>query len=188
MINTDPPIWYLDIVLKDGREKRISLTTEQLQNPIGFQKRCMEVLQEMPPVLKREDWTEVVNELMASVKIIDVPMEMTREGQFMDIFGDFLSMAGGKGSSEEDILRGLAWFDDGSYYFRLRDLNQYMTIQRFTQLAPNEILAAIKNTLKGERVFKKINDKGMSLWKVTLDKNNPTGPSEPKPVNTPEPF
>jgi hypothetical protein len=165
MIATEPPIWYLDIVLKDGREKRISLSTEQLQNPIGFQKRCMEVLQEMPPTPDRKEWQVNVQEMMASVKIIDVPEEMTREGQFTEMIVDFFSM-GALNGSEDDLMRGLPYAEDGHCYFRLRDLNTYMINQRFTQLAPNEVISSIKRTLRGERIARIVQGRSMNLWKV----------------------
>ena len=41
---TDPPIWFLDV---EGL--RLELTTEELQNQIKFQRRCMDALNFMPP-------------------------------------------------------------------------------------------------------------------------------------------
>ena len=44
---SDPPIWFLDV--EDGR---LELETEDLQNQQRFQRKCMNALNRMPPVLK----------------------------------------------------------------------------------------------------------------------------------------
>ena len=48
---TDPPLWHLDM---DGRT--IVLDTKQLHNFSMFQQRCMEVLNQCPPDIKKSDW------------------------------------------------------------------------------------------------------------------------------------
>jgi len=61
--NTSPPLWLLDLKTEGGT-KRISLSTEQLQNPRLFQRRYMETLNAMPPIPKPNKWLENVNDLL----------------------------------------------------------------------------------------------------------------------------
>lgn len=163
MINTEPPIWYMDITLKEGTVKRISLSTEQLQNPFLFQKRCMEVLQEMPSVVKREDWEAMVSEMMAAVQVIQIPKEMTRGGQFMDVLEDFLDRAADE-PVKEHLLSGQPVRENGEILFRLKDLNNYMNAQRFTLLPYNEVIAALKNYCDAQRRSVRIREKCVSVW------------------------
>ena len=63
--DTKPPIWYLNV---EG--KRVELETEELQMQSRFQKKCMDVLNQMPPKLKEEEWRMLINELMTDVEVI----------------------------------------------------------------------------------------------------------------------
>ena len=63
--DTKPPIWYLNV---EG--ERIELETEELQMQSRFQKKCMDVLNKMPPKVKEEEWRLLMNELMRDVEVI----------------------------------------------------------------------------------------------------------------------
>ena len=50
---------------------KIQLTTEELQIQTKFQKRAMEVLKIMPPLMKNIDWQKYVNSLLKKANIIN---------------------------------------------------------------------------------------------------------------------
>lgn len=162
MIRTSPPIWYLDLTMPDGAKKRMCLTTEELQNPRGFQRRCMETLQQMPPLLKAEEWQEVISNLMTHCSIIDVPPEMNPEGQFKDLLDGFLENQS-KHGTYEDLLRGFVYKNETTYNFRLRDLMEYVSKAKFTLLKQNEINACLRD-MGAQKDFKVIANRGVNFW------------------------
>lgn len=163
MLATDPPLWYVDLTLKNGESKRISLTTDQLQKPGLFQKRVMEVLQEMPPVPKIQEWQETVQGMMSSVKIIEMPEEMTRVGQFLELLEEFLDNAGDDAELNNVSFGSPVRMPEG-YYFRMKDLLIYLASMRVNTLAPNEITAALKNQCHASRVGRKVDGRFYNLW------------------------
>ena len=179
-IDTHPPVWFLDMDLPDGKTKRMSLTTEQLQNPMLFQRRCMEVLHACPPTLKKEEWQPILSELLKRVTVITIPPELTPEGQFTELLQEFLSNRASE-ESYEDMLRGLPHRNSAGYHFRMKDLDQWLKAQRFTALKDHEVRTIIKTTFKGIAAFKNIAGKGTNFlsvphWDV---------PDEPQPLSIP---
>lgn len=167
-VNTIPAIWYLDVGLPDGTTHRISLDTEQLQSPRLFQRRCMEVIHQMPPTLKAEDWQPIVQQLMLHVTVIDVPEETTPKGQFIELFQDFL-LSKLSEAGYEDLLRALVYRDIEGYHFCLKHLWAFLRSQRFDLLRQNEMLAVLKNDLKATRKFKRIGGRGVNFLTVSGD-------------------
>jgi len=180
-IDTVPPVWFLDIIMPDGSERRMSLTTEQLQTPILFQRRCMEVLHACPPTMKREDWQPIVSDLLRRVSIISVPPELTPDGQFAELFEEFLTNRASE-ESFEDMLRGLPYKNLDGYHFRMRDLDDWLKTRRFTALKDNEIRTVIKTHFKGAKQFKNIKGKGTNFLFVPFWGE----PEKPEPLNPPE--
>lgn len=144
MINLDPPVWYLSIKVGADDSRRISLTTEELQTPRLYQRRCMEVLQVMPPIPKGPDWQERITALMKNCTVVDVPEGMTPRGQFLELLKLFFD-----GVSEspviEDIKTGLPFTDAMGHHFRLPDLTRFLQNQRFTLLKYSEITEVIRD-------------------------------------------
>lgn len=184
MVNTAPPIWYLDVTMPDGKDIRISLTTEQLQNPRLFQKRAMETVRQMPPVMKDEAWQPIVQGLMAHCSVVEVPPEMTPTGQFIEHVQEFFTNRSTV-DSLDDVLRGLVYKDADHVYFRLKDLWTYVAQKKFTQLPQNEMNATLKGTLGAVKQFRTIKGKGVNLMVVPMGKapkEEPlTVPSQPQP-------
>jgi hypothetical protein len=177
MIDTNPPIWYLDVALADGKERRISLSTEQLQNPRLFQRRCMEALQKMPPSMKMEEWEQVIAQLMQHCTVIEIPPEMSPEGQFTEMVWEFLNNRATT-DSYEDMLRGLPFKNEKGYHFRLKDLFSHVKNQRFDDLKKHEMTATLKSRLLGEKGYKVIKGTGVNFITVPLQPNS----HQPEPL------
>lgn len=171
MVDTSPPIWYLDIVRPQG-PTRISLTTEQLQDPRLFQRRCMETIQQMPPTIKMEEWQPIVSQLMQHCTKIEVPPEMTPTGQFIEHLWEFLHARASDGSFQ-DLLRGVPFCDGDHYYFRLKDLQLHLAQQRFVSLKPNEIIAVLRSTLNATKEFKHVGGRGVNCFKLPAQNPQP---------------
>lgn len=165
MVDTDPPIWYLDITMPDGKDIRMSLTTEQLQNPRLFQRRAMETTRQMPPSVKIEAWEPIVQGMMAHCRYIPVPKEATPVGQFLEHVQEFFANRPSQ-NSIEDVMRGLVFRDTRNYYFRLKDLWTYLASKKFVGLKQNEMLNAIRENMSADKAFKTIKGSGVNIMVV----------------------
>ena len=181
MVNTNPPIWYLDIGLPDGTATRMSLSTEELQNPRLFQRRCMEAVRRMPPAMKMEEWQPIVDQLMDHCTTIEVPPEMSPAGQFEELLWEFLHNRA-MSDSWEDLIRGQPYKDATHYHFRLRDLTAFLNQQRFTAVKSNEITAILRNQLKAQKGFKHIANRGTNYLSLPI----PDEQREPQELRTTE--
>lgn len=184
MMDTNPPVWYLDVDLPNGDKRRISLTTEQLQNPRLFQRRCMEALQQMPPSVKMEEWEPVVAQLMEHVTVIRFPPELSPEGQFKELLLEFLSNRA-TDDSFEDLTRGLPFKNNEGFHFRLRDVHSFMKTAGFQDLKKHEMTLVITSDLKGVKGFKNIKGKGVNYLTIPYTEETK---QEPLTVNVPSPV
>lgn len=188
MVDTDPPIWYLDLKMPDGKDRRISLSTEQLQNPRLFQRRAMETVHQMPPVLEMPEWETVVQGLMAHCSIIEVPPSMTPGGQFVERVNEFL---GNRASTEslDDVLRCLPYRDAEGHYFRLKDLWAFLKQERFDLLKQHEMVSILRGSLRAVRVFKVVKAKGINLMMIPHTNATPAPAAQPLDKPTfPQPY
>jgi len=80
-LNTNPPTWFIDI--ESGG--RLELSTEDLQQQPRFQKRCMECLNIMPPIVNRIAWQSMVTQLLANVNVVDIPVDASPKGQLTEL-------------------------------------------------------------------------------------------------------
>lgn len=126
------------MVMPSGKAERISLSTEELQNPSLFQKRCMETIHRMPAIMDRKDWRLLVDQLMEKCTIIAIPPDMTPKGQFLELFWDWLKNRAVVGD-KEILLTRQPYKDEGHYYFRFSDLKKVLKTHNFTELKPSDI-------------------------------------------------
>ncbi len=125
---TDPPIWFLEV---EGGG-RLELSTEDLQDPLRFQRRCMAQLNVMPTLLKRNEWMSLVQRLLEDVCTIEVPRESTPAGMLRQLLEEFCtSRVAGK--TPDELILGKPLTKDGRHYFRMRDLMQYLERHKFRE-------------------------------------------------------
>jgi len=160
--NTDPPIWFLDM----DNGARLSLSTEDLQNQGGFQKRCMEAMNYMPPKMNLNQWNQMIQALLADVVIIEAPEDSTPKGQFIELLERFCT---GKAQAKhlDEILLGKPFFDqdDNRHLFRLADFINFLDKQKFKEFKLNQISSAIRD-YGGETHAYKLNGKRATVWSV----------------------
>jgi hypothetical protein len=159
--NTDPPLWFMDV----DNGGRMELTTEDLQNMVRFQRRCMDALNLMPPLLNRIQWQTLVNGLMANMTIIEVSHDASPRGQLLEYLERFCTSRA-QAHSKEELLLGKPWLHEGKHYFRLSDFMQYLDRQHFKEFKIHKITSILKEQLKGESQFFKIKGKGINVWSI----------------------
>lgn len=180
-ICTAPPLWFLDI---EGGG-RLELTTEDLQNQLGFQRRCMEVLNIMPGMMKRESWENLLQGLMAGVIIADVPAEATPAGQLINHLSDFCTSRV-QGRIHDDLLTGKPWTNNSFHYFRLKDFLSYLERQKFI-MKLNQITVHLRD-LGAEKKFFNIKGRGVNVMMVKEFVNKQTQDFDIPPTQEQAPY
>lgn len=160
--NTEPPIWFLDM----DNGMRLSLSTEDLQNQVGFQKRCMEAMNYMPPKMNLTQWNQMIQALLQDVVIIEAPEDASPKGQFIDLLERYCT---GKAQAKhlDEILLGKPFHDrdDNRHLFRLADFINFLDKQKFKEFKLNQISSAIRD-YGGETHTYKLNGKRATVWSV----------------------
>lgn len=137
-LTSEPPLWFINV-----DDHRIELTTEELQNPRLFQKKCMDSISIMPPIVKMDVWQETVNRLMEDVIEIEQPKETSLSGTFEELMQDYCNNKA-VGTLPTDLLRGRPYRKDGVVYFKLSDLITFLKRKDFTSYSKVQVSQKIK--------------------------------------------
>ena len=164
-IITDPPVWEIDVV--DGGT--IELSTEELQNPRLFQKRCMEVLSVMPPMVKGDQWREIISGLLETLRVVEVPKEASPRGRLLDHLRDFLT-GRVQAKKRAELLAGKPLLYGGRHYFRMKDFYSHLDKVKFTEIKQNKVLAIVKSIPDIDHPKWNIGGSFMNLWSVPAQK------------------
>lgn len=137
---TNPPIWFIDI---EGGH-RLEMTTEELQSPVHFQRKCMEVLHVVPGIPKRQEWTDILGELFENVNVVEVPAQATPRGHFLNLVEEFLTSRV-QARNREELILGKPLTQGDTTYFRMKDLIKFLDRQRFTMFELPDIMAILRD-------------------------------------------
>lgn len=157
-----PPIWFVDV---EGFG-RVELTTEDLQCQLKFQRRCMESLNQMPPVVKTDVWQKLIQQLLTNVNLIEMPPEASSKGIFFQLVEQFCTSRA-QAKTRDEIILGKAFTDETGHYFRSLDLMAFLDRHRFFEFKVNKVASLLKE-LNGESAFMKIKNKGVNVWHIPL--------------------
>lgn len=162
-LDTDPPIWFVDI---EG--DRLELETDQLMNYVLFHKACADRLSKCYSVMKQSDWTELLKPAFANLTIVPAPKDVSVAGQFLEILDDFLTNRA-RGRRLEDIIAGKPWENDEdlAHWFRVSDLMNFLGRHGFTRWGRAKVITRIKD-LGGTHLNKKIKGKFVNLWRLPV--------------------
>lgn len=155
-----PPVWFIDV---EGGG-RLELTTEELQSQQRFQKRCMEVLNQMPPTVKMNIWTSMIQILLESVTIIEAPADASPKGLFFEYVERFCTSRA-QAREKDEILLGKPWTHKNNHYFRIADLMSYLERIRFKDYKVNKICSILQER-GGKSVFFNLKGKGLHVWEI----------------------
>jgi hypothetical protein len=164
-LNTDPPLWFIDIT--DGG--RLELTTDELQQPLKFQKKCMETLNLMPVIMKRDAWQLIVQQLLSGCSVIEVPKDTSQKGTFYDYLEEFCT-GRVQAKTHEDILVGKPLTIDDKHWFRLRDLMDYLKKKQL-DFSRNRVTMMLRD-IDATHKFMNISGRGSNLWGVPAFRKN----------------
>ena len=153
-------LWFVDI-----NEKRIELSTPQLQNYKDFQARCIEELNVFFMPMKMDTWARTVNAALKDVHFLEAAPEMSPEGHFLELLEDFC-MNRHRGETVEDLWLGKPWQDPdtGRHYFRLKDLMDHLDKAKFREWGRPQVASWLCRA--GGRHFFNIKGKGCNTFWV----------------------
>jgi hypothetical protein len=156
-----PPIWFLNV---EG-QGRMELLTEDLQTQERFQRRCMEALNMMPPVINKQTWQQIIQKLLEEVIIVEAPVDASPAGQLFEHLERFCTSRM-QARAKDEILLGKPFLENGHHYFRLSDFVAHLDRHHFKEFKVNKISSLFKDQLKAEHVFLVLKGKGVNVWKV----------------------
>lgn len=163
VLETDPPIWFIDI-----GEERLELSTDELITYRLFQKKCIEHLHQVWRSLKQDTWLRMLSDAMASVSRIEVSEETRPRGHFREMVEEFCTNRR-RGTRPEDLFSSRPWDseEDKKYYFRMQDLESHIR-RAGVQMSRSQLTSRIRD-LGGDKRFLNVKGKGVNTWWVPHD-------------------
>lgn len=134
----EPPIWFLDV-----NDRSVELTTEQLQSPRLFQKRCMEAVNFMTPIPTDTSWQRMIQDLMSRVVDIEAPEDSSPEGMFWEFLNQFCTVRG-QARANDEVINGRPWNERGYTWFRMHSLSAFLERNHFKDFPSQKITSALK--------------------------------------------
>lgn len=122
-VETSPPTWFWDI---DGTT--VEFTTDELQSPLKFQKRCMEAINRLFVMPKGGTWLRILQRALDSMPPpVALPDDATEDGILFDWLERFCSTKS-QGRSLDELSVGKPFKDTetGYIYFRLPDFLRFL--------------------------------------------------------------
>lgn len=159
MLETEPPIWFVDV-----GEERLELSTDELTDYRRFHKVCIERLLKAYPLMNMNDWNGELSRALTAVIKLEGPPDALKGGAFKEELEEFLTNRQ-RGKRVEDLLSGRPWEDTktGRHYFRLRDFQTRIErVASLRVLNRGQIITRIRD-LGGGHHFFNINGKGVNV-------------------------
>ena len=169
---SDPPLWFLDV---DG--KTITLESDQFFTQPLFRRAVADKTNYYPPSRRGPAWDAFLQTLLDGVIEMEVPEDVNLKGQFKNYLKNFCTNIG-MAMSREEILLEKPYLKDSKIYFRLTDLQKYLTKQSFTIFKTNKIASTLKE-MGAKHVETSIKGESIRLWIIDEYKKNE------EPINTP---
>ena len=158
-IDGDPPIWILDV---DGQ--RVELSTDGLISQTRFQKDCVSQINKLPIAVSQRAWQTRIQLLLDNLTIIEVPPDATIKGEFEDLLSQFCTDRA-KGTEREDILQGVAVWDESKVFFQVKDIKKHLNVNDFNHYTSNKITLRLQG-LNAEKMFWRVKGKGIHVWSL----------------------
>lgn len=159
-LNTNPPTWFIDV--ESGG--RLELATDDLQNQTRFQKRCMDCLNIMPPVVNKIAWQSMVQQLLAQVNVVDVPIDASPKGQLTEMLEKFCT-GRAQAKAQDEMLLGKPWTNEARTYFRMQDLMSFLDRHKFYDFKIHQVASHLKQ-FGAQHHFFNLKGKGLNCWSV----------------------
>ena len=180
-VNTRPPIWFVAV-----NQKTVQLTTEDLQTPLKFQRRCLEQINLMPPLPKKNLWTKQIQDLLMSVHTIEVPEDSSNDGQLIYYLEQYCT-GNVRNEDRDELLTGSVWWDleglkpaqdnnivsGARYWFNMAEFLNFLYRNNFRDYKAHGVTQVLKHPANAHMnpIYKSLRIKGKvrSYWSVLAD-------------------
>ena len=169
--DSDPPIYY--ILVGEASDEVDSGT---LHDPDKFSIAAMDQIDlPMLPVSKIL-WRKMLQKLFKHLGEIEAPDSTKKDVQIRELLAEYINKAPGK--NMEDVLRGLAYTENGTSYFKFKDFWKYLVRTKTwpDRIYPKQKTARLLTRLfSAKEVSGKIADKSaryIEMQTIKLDKPN----------------
>jgi len=164
--NSQPPVWFLDV---NGQP--LELDTDALLLQAAFQRSCVEQLNFMPRTLTKPAWETRINSLLTDMQenegsVVEVSEDTSINGRFYDYLEEFCT--GMQQAEERDqIMFRRPYTDDdaGKTFFRLKDLELFLTKANFRAYRTHQIAQRLRD-MNGESVQLRIKGRVVRVWSI----------------------
>lgn len=163
-LDIEPAIWFVGV-----EDKRLELSTAELQNFVLFHRACMERANKCFQTMTQKDWLAVLADAMEHMTTSKAPPDASAGGVFLEYLEEFLT-GRGKGDRVDDLLLGRPWHDEENkrHYFQMRDFQKFLGRENVRDMTRGQIIRRIQN-LKGGGDKRNISGKFRNLWWVPDD-------------------
>ena len=141
---SEPRLYFLDV-----NGQRLEISTKQLQMPMLFQEACMEQLNYMPAMHKKEDWHDEVNALMSQATVIEVDELLTYKGQFKELL-EMYCTSRIRARAPEEMVLGKPWTENDLTYFTMKGLQEFLRTRGFNHFTRGQIQERLKELNGGQ--------------------------------------
>jgi len=124
----------------------------------------MDVMNLIPPKVRDNVWRQIIQQLLDTLTIIEVPKDASTTGHFNELLETFCTERPAR--ERDELLLGKPWSDKGRTYFRLADLMDYLYRKNFRDYPRNKLTARLRE-LGGESFFFNIKGKGTNVWHIS---------------------
>ena len=167
---SEPPLWFLSL---DGVDKPLELETEDLQNQIRFQRKCMEQISIMPKIIPVPRWTEKIGAMLGGATYTPVKGVSNTE-QFIEYLKEWCTNKAAA-ETKEEIALGKPWLNreanrDRKHHFLLKHLEAFLQRKKFTVFQRNKMVRILEQELQGAKKTLRISqadgDIFLKVWVV----------------------
>jgi hypothetical protein len=169
--DSDPPVWFVDV---NGAP--VELDTEGLMNQTNFQRACIDQLNHMPRSLTKQAWESRINTLLSDMQktegsVVEVSEDASTSGAFYELLEEWVS-AMQKANDREEILLKRPWTDEdeGTVYFRIRDLEAHLKRNQFKEYKPHKIAQRLRD-INGSATSISIKNRTVRVWVIPAFEN-----------------
>lgn len=159
--DSDPPIWFANI---QGLGIRLELSTEDLQNQVKFQAKCLNAANLYPPKMSNSQWLAMIQRLLSTVTIIKASKDTSPKGQLLELLEKFCTNRV-QAKTKDELVLGKPWLFEGRHYFQLRNFIEYLERNHFKEFKTNQIGSILRDK-GGETGFYNIKNKGINWWSI----------------------
>jgi hypothetical protein len=177
-LDSDPPIWFMDV-----DDMTLELSTAELQRYDLFHRAALAKGNHFYRMMKQDDWGRTLKPALDNLVINEAPPDISTPGIWLGHLEDFLTNKR-RGYQRDDLLSGRPWEDEeeGRHYFSMKGLMVHLRRQpSMREVREGWVHQRIRD-LGGDHRQINIKGKNANYWWVPSSSVSPTPTPDPPPL------